>query len=114
MNEIGKRGEDIATKYLEDIGYRILERNYRIRQGEIDIIAKENKILVIVEVKTRTNNHYGYPADAVDENKIKKIKKCCNKYIYSKKMESFEVRFDVIEVYIANEKNIIHHIKNSF
>lgn len=65
----GKIGEDMATEYLNKKGYKILERNFECRQGEIDIIALDKDEIVFVEVKTRTSKKYGLAAEAVDENK---------------------------------------------
>ena len=86
---VGKNGENIACKYLEQIGYKIITRNYRNKYGEIDIIAKENDNYVFVEVKSRNTNKYGNPAEAVNKSKIEKSRK--------KKFDSFEshATFDV-------------------
>ena len=70
-HELGKNGEDIATNYLQSIGYLIMERNYTAKQGEIDIIARDNKEFVFIEVKTRSSNQFGRPAEAVDSIKQK-------------------------------------------
>ena len=78
----GKLGEDLATKYLEKIGYKIVARNFRCRQGEIDIIARSTEELVFVEVKTRTNLSYGSPAEAVDFTKQKHMEKVAKYYLY--------------------------------
>lgn len=81
-HEIGKIGEDLATKYLENIGYSIIERNFIAKQGEIDIIAKDKEELVFIEVKTRTNALYGQPVDAVNRIKQKHLVKTVN-YSYN-------------------------------
>ena len=78
----GKLGEDLATKYLEKIGYKIVARNFRCRQGEIDIIARKSEELVFVEVKARTNLSYGSPAEAVDFAKQKHMEKVAKYYLY--------------------------------
>ena len=103
MNNIqkGRAGEMIALKYLIDNKANILETNYRINSGEIDIIAEINDELVFIEVKSRTNIKFGYPAEAVDCRKIRKIFK-----------DNVPIRFDVIEIYLKDKK--INHIVNAF
>ena len=83
MNNIqkGKIGESIAVKYLLQNKSKILETNYRIKSGEIDIIAKINEELVFIEVKSRSSIRFGYPAEAVNYNKIKKIINTAKYYI---------------------------------
>ena len=110
-HEIGKIGEDLATKYLEDVGYTIIERNFMSRQGEIDIIAKDKKELVFIEVKTRTNDMYGKPIEAVNMQKQKHLLNTIKYYLYSKHLENEFVRIDVIEVYFNNDTYKINHIK---
>lgn len=110
-HEIGKMGEDLAVKYLEQIGYKIIERNFECRQGEIDIIAIDKNELVFIEVKTRTNIKYGKPAEAVDKNKQKHLTKAVKYYLYSRHLENEFVRIDVVEVYIYEHKYRVNHIK---
>ena len=110
-HEIGKIGEDLATKYLEDREYTIIERNFISRQGEIDIIAKDKKELVFIEVKTRTNTLYGMPVDAVNEVKQKHLINTVKYYLYKKHLENEFVRIDVIEVYLQENEYKINHIK---
>ena len=114
MNKLGKIGEDTATHYLEKMKYKILKRNYRNRRGEIDIIAYFNNTLVIIEVKARSNNKVGYPIDAVNARKVKRIKECTRYYLYKEKMQFSEIRFDVIEIYQIKEHYVVNHIKNAF
>lgn len=114
MNRLGKIGENTAVKYLEKMKYKILKTNYRNRRGEIDIIAFFNNILVIIEVKARSNKKFGNPIDAVNNEKVKKIKNCTNYYIYKEKLEYSEIRFDVIEIYQIKEHYVVNHIKNAF
>lgn len=80
-HEIGKLGEDLAIKYLKEKGYEIIERNFRCKQGEIDIIAKTKEEYVFIEVKTRTNQMYGNPVDAVNNTKKKHIYSATEYYI---------------------------------
>lgn len=69
----GKLGEEIAKKYLEDKGYKIIEQNYKTRYGETDIIAKSGKELVFVEVRTKIGENFGTPEDSLDKRKLKKL-----------------------------------------
>ena len=111
--ETGKIGEDVATKYLEQIGYKIIQRNFECRQGEIDIIAKDKEEIVFIEVKTRASVLYGFPKEAVDQTKKKHIYKSAEFYIYIHHLENEPVRIDVIEIYIRQGKYKLQHIKNA-
>ena len=106
-------GEDLATKYLISHGYQILDRNYRTKIGEIDIIAIQYEFLVFVEVKTRTNIDYGYPCEAVNWKKQDKIIKNSFIYMKQKNLFNYQVRYDIIEVFLC-EKPKVNHIENAF
>ena len=110
--EIGKYGEDSVAKYLSEKRYKIINRNFRCKNGEIDIIAKDKDEIVFIEVKTRTNLEYGLPAEAVDKNKKNHIRKVAEYFIYKNDMINNYCRFDVIEVFITNDKYEIIHLKN--
>ena len=109
--KIGKIGEDISSDFLIKNGYEILERNFISRNGEIDIIAKENEEYVFCEVKTRRNFSFGYPIDAVNYPKIKRILRVAKYYLYVNHLYNKTIRFDVIEVYLNNGKAYINHVK---
>ena len=114
---IGKFGEDTAEKYLKKNKYKIIQRNYLIRGGEIDIIAQKGEYIIFVEVKTRSDNAFGTPAEAITFHKIQRMKKAAGVF-----MQSFGeayCRFDVIEIYtvVYGEKfevGKINHIENAF
>ena len=109
--ELGNIGEQIAVEYLEKNNYKILKRNFYCRQGEIDIIAKDNQEVVFIEVKTRSNVNFGQPSEAVNKTKRKHMYRTAKYFLYkSRCLEAF-VRFDVIEVLIENGKFNINHIK---
>ena len=110
---IGKLGEDKSVEYLENSNYEIIDRNYKCRFGEIDIIAtdKETNELVFIEVKTRTNLNYGMPIEAINIEKIKHIKSSINYYIINKKILNIDIRIDAIEVLIKEKTCYIHHVK---
>lgn len=110
-HEIGKIGEDLATNYLKNMRYAIIERNFIATQGEIDIVARDKKDLVFIEVKTRTNKQYGKPIDAVNKIKQKHLISTVKYYLYSKHLENEFVRIDVIEVYLKEKTYKINHIK---
>lgn len=107
----GKTGETIASEYLEEIGYKLLYKNFRCRQGEIDLIAKDKDEIVFIEVKTRRNTNYGEAKEAVNKEKIEHIIKTAMYYLYITKQERAFVRIDVIEVYLLNGKTKINHLK---
>jgi putative endonuclease len=96
-NELGKRGEQIAQQYLQNKGYRILDRNWRFDRKEIDIIAMKDEQLVFVEVKTRSTGYFGKPAESVTDEKQKYLIDAAEEYILSNDY-NYESRFDVISV----------------
>lgn len=110
-HEVGRIGEELAARYLESLGYTIVERNFVATQGEIDIIAKDGEELVFIEVKTRTSIQFGRPSEAVDEPKQKHLISTAKYYLYSKHLENEFVRIDVIEVYLRENKCRINHLK---
>ena len=112
-HETGRIGEDIATIYLQQSGYTIIERNFECKIGEIDIIAKDKNEIVFIEVKTRASALYGLPKEAVDQTKKKHIYRSAEFYIYIRHLENYPVRIDVIEVYKKQGKFKVHHIKNA-
>lgn len=114
MNNIqkGRLGEEIALKYIVSKGGKIIEKNYKTKIGEIDLIAKLNGEIVFVEVKSRSNINYGYPSEAVNYKKRKKITTVAKFYILDNSLQNISIRFDVIEVYLSDRK--INHIVNAF
>ena len=112
--QIGKMGENLTCQYLQSKGYKIIDRNFHYRYGEIDIIAKRNNELIFVEVKTRTNCNFGKPAEAVNNIKKKHIYKTAKYYIYSTGKQESQIRFDVVEVFIQDGKIKFNHIEQIF
>ena len=109
INARGSSGEDIAVKYLQTHGYRVLDRNFTTSVGEVDIFVTDESSLIAVEVKsdrksTRLNSSHG--------EKIKKISQVTSQYIKKFRLFGTPVRFDVVEVYIADKT--VNHIKNAF
>jgi putative endonuclease len=94
----GQDGEQIATEFLQRQGYRIEERNYRVRQGEIDIIAWDGPTLVFVEVKAKSNAGFGHPEEMVGARKQRTLAHVAMIYVQQKQVEHTALRFDVIAV----------------
>lgn len=114
--KIGKIGEDIACKYLKKNKYIIMDRNFRCRQGEIDIIAYDESVkeLVFIEVKTRSSTKYGRPCEAVKRYKKNHIIDSAKYYNYKNKIADISIRFDVVEVFVYNSNYKVNHIKQAF
>ena len=102
---LGKLGEDIAYNHYVNMGYEILDRNFSIKRGEIDLIAKKDKIVVFVEVKSRRSNTFGAPRESVTIFKQNKIKFISNYYIIKNNLNNFLIRYDIAEVLLNNKYN---------
>lgn len=109
---LGGWGEDTAEKYLKRKGYTIIERNFRCRPGEIDIIAMDGTELVFVEVKTRRNLNFGLPCESVTAAKIKHLKRAAAYYASICPVRHRSIRVDVIEILAAEGRVHIRHIEN--
>lgn len=112
-NELGKEGEEEAVRFLTDKGYRILHRNWRSGKKELDIVAEYGRELVVIEVKTRRNKHYGSPEEAVNERKIRRIVSSTDAYIRKFAID-LPVRFDIITVTGKEPPFEIEHIEEAF
>lgn len=108
----GRRGEALAERFLTSQGYTVLQRRYRRRGGEIDLICQEGDGLVFVEVKARTSTRYGTPAEAVDRRKQTALTQTALAYMQQMQRQDVPCRFDVIEVNLDNGQ--IRHIKDAF
>ncbi|UCE20635.1 MAG: YraN family protein [Gemmatimonadota bacterium] len=111
--DLGKKGEELAVQFIRRQGFEILERNYHHRRGEIDIVARDRKTLVFIEVKTATSNQYGPPESWVDSRKQQQVAKIAAAYLQERKVTNVDCRFDVIAVDHTRE-NSINHIQNAF
>src|SRR5258708_4045983 len=95
---VGNKGEDLACKYLQGQGYKILKRNFTIRGGEIDVIARQKETLVFVEVKTRFGSQFGYAREAITPWKLKFLQKAALFYITQTKWGEKPYRFDLVAI----------------
>jgi len=116
--KLGNRGEKIAAKVLRKQGYRIIEKNYHSRLGEIDIVAKEDESIVFVEVKTRCSTDFGLPEEALSYDKKRRLSKLALGYLAHRRIKDTNCRFDVVSILMDNKKvskvKHIELIKNAF
>jgi putative endonuclease len=114
MKLLGNKGESLAVKFLQTKGYKIISKNYKTSIGEIDIIAQDGETVVFIEVKTRANDSFGCPFEAVHRRKRRKLRDLA--LLYLKKLgKELPVRFDVLSImYTENSIKEIEHIKDAF
>ncbi|MFP4470405.1 MAG: YraN family protein [Bacteroidales bacterium] len=112
-NETGNIGEDLAEKYLRQLGYEILERNWHAGKNEIDIIARDGNFLVVAEVKTRRSSYFGEPEEFVTRAKQRSLIKAANIYIQKKSID-LETRFDIISVVFSGSSYSVKQIRDAF
>ncbi len=112
-NELGQKGEQLAVDFLQKNGYTILDRNWRFKKAEVDIIAQKNETLAVIEVKTRSSNYFGNPQDFVNPKKIKLLVEAIDEYVTSKNLE-VEVRFDIIAILKNKDAFTIEHLEDAF
>lgn len=113
-NRTGAEGEQAACRYLEGLGYEVLERNWRHGKLELDLIARHERFLVFVEVKTRSSVQHGEPEEAVKQGKRGKLIKAANAYIQLTAAQE-PARFDIVSVILhPSGKPYIHHIPDAF
>ena len=111
---VGKYGEDRAAEYLERLGYRLVERNWRCAAGEIDIVAKDKDCLVFAEVKTRTRTGFGHPFEAITQSKMLKMRQLVGEWCKANQAPSSQVRLDAISVLVTGGRVHIEHLKQVF
>jgi putative endonuclease len=113
--DLGNLGESIAVRHLSEIGYKVLERNFRSNQGEIDIIAEDGEVLSFVEVKNYSFRSYGTPLGAVRKSKRENIIHAARTYLYKKNIKDKSCRFDVLSIYWESRgERKIELIKDAF
>ncbi|MCX8012521.1 MAG: YraN family protein [Desulfobacterota bacterium] len=112
--DLGKRGEEIAVHFLKKNHYKIIEKNFRCKFGEIDIIAVEDQTLVFIEVKARSSLEYGIPQMSITAKKRQQLLKVALYYLQINKLFNRDARFDVVAVEVGAEKSRIELIRNAF
>ena len=112
-NELGKKGEELAVEFLQKKGFQILERNWRFKKAEIDIISLKNDVLAVIEVKTRSTSYFGNPQDFVNEKKIQLLVEAVNEYVISKDLD-VDVRFDIVAILKSKNSFNVEHLEDAF
>ena len=112
--ELGKKGEELALRFLKKKGYRLIETNYVCKMGEMDIIAKEKDTLAFIEVKTRTSTTFGPPQLAVNAAKQRQLSKVALNYLKEKKLEDIKARVDVVAILLGQKGEEIELIRDAF
>ena len=111
---LGKEGERVAERYLQKKGYKLIERNYRCPLGELDLIVLDRRVIVFVEVKTRTGHGFGSPLEAVESRKQRKMIQVAQFFLAEKKLQQRDARFDVVGVSWPGREPVVDHIQNAF
>ena len=112
-NKLGITGEQIAIEFLIENNFEILEKNWRYKRAEVDVIAKKDNWIIIVEVKTRSSGNFDSLADSINKTKIRMLTEAAEAYIMQNDLEN-EVRFDVISIIKNKTKHTIQYIENAF
>jgi putative endonuclease len=113
-DEVGRRGEDEAARYLRGIGYRIVGRRERILRGDIDIVALDDRTVVFVEVRSRTDTAHGHPVETIGFQKQRRIADLANAYIHRHRLHDCSVRIDVVTVTFGAGRPVVEHYQNAF
>ncbi len=109
---LGRRGEQLAAEYLQQAGFRVLDRNYRCADGEIDIVAAEHRVLVACEVKTRSSLRFGTPIEAIDARKLRRLRRLAVRWVLTHGVIFDELRVDVVGVLkSADGQFSIEHVR---
>lgn len=111
---LGRRGEEAAAEFLVSRGLRVLDRNRRTPFGELDLICRDKKTVVFVEVKTRSSNAFGRPGEAVGRRKQEKMARAALSVLAEKGWRDAKARFDVVEVFWENGRPEIVHLRDAF
>ena len=112
---LGRWGEGLAARHLEGLGLIVLTRNWRCREGELDLVATDGRILVVCEVKTRSGDKFGLPAEAVTDEKTERIRRLTTQWLRTFKVGWCPIRFDVVSILApAGERPRLTHLQGAF
>jgi putative endonuclease len=114
-SELGSRGESIAATYLTDAGLRVLDRNWRCRDGELDIVARDGGAIVFCEVKTRRATGFGHPVEAVPVTKQRRLRTLAQRWLAAHDEHAPDLRFDVVGVLVRPAgPAVVTHLRGAF
>lgn len=111
---LGREGERVAESYLIDKGYRLVERNYRCPAGELDLIVLDRRVIVFVEVKSRSHARFGTPLESVPLRKQQTMIKTALFFLSQKRLHHRDARFDVVGISWRGDQPVVEHIENAF
>ncbi len=111
---VGRAGEALAERYLEQQGYAVVERNYRCPLGEVDLIARHRRVLVFVEVKTRRVETSGTPLESVNAAKQRRLKRVALHYLGQHHLHDQDVQFDVVGIRLGADPPEVRHVRRAF
>jgi putative endonuclease len=113
--ELGARGERIAAAYLTDAGLRVIDRNWRCREGELDLVAREADAIVFCEVKTRRGSGFGHPVEAVTPAKQRRLRTLAQRWLAAHDEHAPDLRFDVVGVLLRPDRPaLVTHLRGAF
>ncbi|WP_040280594.1 YraN family protein [Psychroserpens damuponensis] len=112
-NDLGKKGEEIAADFLLNKGYEIIAKNYVYQKAEVDIIAKKDDVLAVIEVKTRTSKDFGDPQQFLKPKQMQRIIKAVDFFINDNQLD-VDVRFDIIAIVLNKKGMSLEHLEDAF
>ena len=112
--DLGRDGEDIAEALLRRSGFRVLDRNYRCKGGEIDLVVRRGDLVVFCEVKSRRTDRWGEPSEAVHHGKQARLKRLAAIWLADRRPGPVDIRFDVVSVIVRRDRTEVRHIPDAF
>ena len=111
---LGRSGEDAAATHFERLGCDVIERNFRTRAGEIDLVVRDGGTLIFCEVKTRRSDRWGLPVEAVTPRKQARLRRLAGEWLSARRPGRVQVRFDVVSVIVADDETELTHLIDAF
>jgi putative endonuclease len=112
--QLGRKGEQLAADHYRALGFRVIDRNYRCREGELDLVLGRPGIVVFCEVKTRRSTRFGEPSEAVGFVKQRRLRRLAAHWLRERRPGSVQVRFDVVSVIVRGDRSELTHVPDAF